>query len=400
MKARQLIYLFICNVTPLTIGMGLFPLLPSYAARFGATNTLVGLFFAIVYLSSAASVSLSGWLAARFAPRKVFLAGSLLGPPSMLLLGQATALWQVVFLTAMAWFSGGITLTLLSVYIGLAADERSRGRTFSLMFLAYPVGAVVGGTIISQVLAWSGYTLMFTSLGIVWMIQPVLGWIALRNWPAARAKGSMPNNAVTPAGQAFIALLAASLLSLLAINSGRLSTPLAMRHLDFAPSTIASTATVAGLFTIPVVLLLGTLSDRLGRARTLLLAYGLAACGVGMLLVATQLWHFWAAATLLFAAWCASRSIASALATDLLRPEQLNRELTRLSTMEAVASIIGFAGAGYALDKLGGSALYLLALALIGAAALLIRRPGARRAATTRPFTSLPAIAPGEPPAS
>ncbi|HEX5689801.1 MAG TPA: MFS transporter [Roseiflexaceae bacterium] len=401
MKARQLLPLFICNATPLTIGMGLFPLLPSYAAHFGATNTLVGLYLAIVSIASATSVSLTSWLGARFAPRKVFLVGSLLGPPSLWLLGQATTLWQVVLLTAMAWFSGGITLTLLSVYIGLAADKRSRGRTFSVMFLAYPVGAIVGGAIIGQVLAWSGYTMMFTILGLFWMVQPVLGWATLRQWPSARVVHVEPKTTVAPVGRTFAALLFSSLFALLAMNSGRLSTPLAMQNLAFAPSTIASTATVAGLFTIPVVLFLGTLSDRLGRARSLILTYVLAAFAIGTLLVATQLWHFWVAATLLFVAWCASRSIASALAADILQPQQLNRDLARLNTMDGVASIIGFAGTGFVLDTLGGTALYLLGLVLIGMAIFAqVQRQTHKTAPITSTFTSLSAVASGEPPIS
>ena len=40
MRNRQLAYLLICNIIPLVVGMGLFPLLPLYAAQFGATRTV------------------------------------------------------------------------------------------------------------------------------------------------------------------------------------------------------------------------------------------------------------------------------------------------------------------------------------------------------------------------
>jgi hypothetical protein len=48
MKLRTFIMLFICHAVPLFIGMGLFPLLPLYAARFGATRTDIGIFYAVV----------------------------------------------------------------------------------------------------------------------------------------------------------------------------------------------------------------------------------------------------------------------------------------------------------------------------------------------------------------
>lgn len=66
-----------------------------------------------------------------------------------------------------------------------------------------------------------------------------------------------------------------------------------MQALAFSASLVASTATVDGLAAIPATLLLGRLSDRLGRARLLAGAMALAglaptpgACGGGLALLA------------------------------------------------------------------------------------------------------------------
>src|SRR6266496_2868342 len=64
MKPRMFIMLFICHAVPLFICMGLFPLLPLYAARFGATRTDIGVFYEVVYIASTAGVLGTGWLAA------------------------------------------------------------------------------------------------------------------------------------------------------------------------------------------------------------------------------------------------------------------------------------------------------------------------------------------------
>ena len=102
MKPRMFIILFICHAVPLFIGMGLFPLLPLYAARFGATRTDIGVFYAVVYIASTAGVLGTSWLAARVSRRALFFAGATLGIPALVLMGHATALWQVVLLTACA----------------------------------------------------------------------------------------------------------------------------------------------------------------------------------------------------------------------------------------------------------------------------------------------------------
>src|SRR6266498_3878382 len=124
MKPRMFIMLFICHAVPLFIGMGLFPLLPLYAARFGAIRTDIGVFYAVVYIASTAGVFGTGWLAARVSRRALFFAGATLGIPALVLMGHATALWQVVLLTACVWLCGGITLTLLSVFTGVLRDPR------------------------------------------------------------------------------------------------------------------------------------------------------------------------------------------------------------------------------------------------------------------------------------
>ena len=385
MRYNKLIFVFVCNLVPLFIGMGLFPLLPLYAARFGATNTLVGLYYAAVYLASAGGVFLSGWLAARLSPRVVFVAGSGLGIPALALLGLATALWQVVLLTALVWLCGSTTLTLLSVYTGLIAGDGRRGRAFSLMFLAYPLGALLGGAVIGPLVATYGYTAMFAALGAIWTIQPLAALPLLRDTRfAGMVVRSASASGPAPLGSSFMLLLLSSLLALAAIGVGRLGSALAMHAAGFAPGAIASTATVSGLATIPATLLIGALSDRIGHRRTLLLSYLLAAGGLATLLLANQVWHYWLAATLLFVAWCASRSVASAMATDVLPAPALSRGLPWLNAMDSLASILGFAGAGYAMDTLGGAGLFAIALVLVGVGAQLLGVPG-RRIGAPRP---------------
>jgi MFS family permease len=385
-KIKTFIVLFICQAVPLFIGMGLFPLLPLYAARFGATHTDIGMLYAVMYIASTVAVLGTGWLAARMSRRRLFLIGATLGIPSMVLLGHATAFWQVVLLTALAWFCGGITLTLLSIFTSQLADPSQRGRIFSLLFLVYPLDSLVGGTVVGQMTAAYGYTTMFYALAAVWVIQPVVGLLGLRDPRITKASvETSSGHAAVPLGRPFALLLAASLLSIASVSIGRLGTSLSMQARGFAPDVIASTAIVGGLATIPLALIVGTLSDRFGRRPILAFSYLLAAAGTGTLIAAAAAWQFQLAATLLLAAWCINRAVASALATDLLPPEGLGRGLPRLGSMDSIASIVGFAASGVVMDAFGDTTLYVAATILAIAATVVLSGFTQRQRNAARP---------------
>jgi MFS family permease len=413
---RQLVYLFISNFAILFIGMGLFPLLPVYASQFGATSTVVGVYLAIVYLSITAGTMMTGWLADRFTRKRTFVAAGVLGAPALALLGQATALWQVVILTATVWFAGGVGLALVSVFTGLYADKSSRGKSFSLLALSSPLGAVIGGTVVGRLVEWQGYPLMFAALALVWSAWPLVALWKVQDKPpvlSARAptdpapgtarqgkwastgrerrvgtRASGSKNAAR-LGSTFQLLLVATLLSAVTVRVGRMGLSLSMQAEQFSPGAIANATVIGGLVTIPVTLWFGTLSDRLGRKRLLMAGFLVAAGGALTLSMAHQLWQFWLASALLLVAVSANGSVAAAFATDLLAPEALSRGMPRLHAMNWIAGIVGFAGGGYLMDTLEGTSLFVAIAALsLVAAALSGLLPGGRE----EPAPVLPSV--------
>ncbi|HSM59083.1 MAG TPA: MFS transporter [Candidatus Sulfomarinibacteraceae bacterium] len=379
MKNKQLLYLFLSNLIILFVGMGLFPLLPLYATDFGATPTVVGFYFAFTYVSNAAGTMLTG-PATRLLTRKgAFVASAALGIPALFLLGRAGALWQVFLLTGLLWFSGGMGVALANVFTGLHANGRQRGASFSLMYLGFPLGSLLGGAMIGRLVDTSGYPAMFTALAVLWTALPLVVLLGVKDKEVSggavhgKARQAQAATAAAKSGgsaldRQFHLLLLVTLLSSMAISASRLGAPMSMQALRFSAGAIASTATVSGLATIPIVLVFGRLSDRLGRERFLKLAYGLTATGALTLIVSTQLWHFWVAATLMMVALCASGAMASALATDVLPAEALSQGLPWVKGMGSVAGIVSFAGTGLVLDTVGGGALFVGAAALALAA--------------------------------
>ncbi len=369
----QLLYLFMSSFIILFVGMGLFPVLPVYATEFGATRTIIGLYYALMYAANAAGAMLTDRLAAYLTHKGLFVAIGLLGIPALMLLGQATTLWQVVMLTAIVWFCGGVGLALVNVFTAQRSGHNSRGKSFSLMFLAFPLGALFGGALVGRLVYSAGYHAMFLALGAVWAMLPVIGLFKLKiSSEINRARGATARQVTVRLGANFYRVLAMTLLASIAINTGRLGTALSMQAQGLSAGAISSTATVSGLITIPIALLIGALSDRLGRKAFLMLGYILAGCGALLLAFAANLWMFWIAATLILVALCTNGALASALVTDTLSPQARQRGLPWINAMNPVAGVLSFTSIGFVMDAVGPLPVYVSAASVALAAALML----------------------------
>ncbi len=377
MKNSHMPYLFFCNFTVFLAGGALLPLLPLYATGLGGTPTLIGLYLGLIYLAIAIGTMTPGWLAGRVPAKSLFIAAGVVGVPALALHTQATSLWQVVPLTAIVWFCGGVGTALVSVFIGLYGDNQRRGRSFSLMFLARPLGGIIGGLMAGQLVAWQGYPLLFAVLAVFWAGWPLFSPLALKKDVSITVPSPARTAASQTAGQlsqTFYLLLLAAFLSTIVVYVGRLGVSLSMQMLNFSPQAIAATTSVGYVVTIPITLLIGGLSDRLGRRGFLAICYLLAAGGVLVLSIATRFWHFGLVMVLLLLVTSANGSIAAAFATDLLKSNALSRGLSWLNAVTWLGGVAGFAGAGYFTDLLGISTLYLLTAMISALAAIPLVR--------------------------
>src|SRR3712207_974622 len=103
---------------------------------------------------------------------------------------------------------------------------------------------------------------------------------------------------------------------------------------------------MSGLATIPIVIMLGTLSDRFGHRHVLRLSPMLGIGGATVLIMARELWQFQLGASLLTLAAAINGSIGAALAAALLPPGSVGRYLPRFHALDSTASITGFGCAG------------------------------------------------------
>jgi MFS family permease len=228
---------------------------------------------------------------------------------------------------------------------------------------------------------------MFLTLSIFSLLGPLTALLlkddAIRQDEAMRALRVRKRPGL---GLRFYMLFLASLATMLAGYVFIMSRSFVMAELGFGVGAITTTSAIGEVPLLPFPLLLGCLSDRLGRKGFLIIGSLAAAAGLYGLTASASLWHFWIVSTLVTAAFVTG-GVGSALVVDVVPREALGKALSLFGATSWIAGILGCAGAGCALQYLGPVLTFVVsALLPLAAVALLIAiRPG--RANGNRPST-------------
>jgi len=361
LKNKQVVYLFLCNFAIVFIGFGLFPVLPLYATEFGASSSFIGVFLAITYIAISLGSIFAGQLSERMSRKTLFSAAGWLGTISLVLLSQANTLWQVVVLTSLVWFAGGVGISIVNVLMSLHTTSTIRGKAFGFLALTSPLGALIGSLIVGRLVAWSGYPLMLLVLAVEWSMFPILALTVVKYEPTCDQtpnRNVRANSHAIPAGTPYLLLLMTVLLASMTVSVGRMGLSMSMKDHLFSASDVSTANAFGGLLTIPVTLVMSVYSDKFGRKRFLLVGYILAMGSTMLLIIANQLWQFWAVSWLVLAARSVIASMAPAYASDILSRRLLSKALPWVGTMNWASGVVGFAGSGYVIDTFGAGLLY------------------------------------------
>lgn len=373
MNKRQLAALFLCNFAPFVVGSGALPLLPVYAATLGAPPVLTGYYLAVAYLGLAIGTFAAGWVSDRVHRRRALLAmAALIGIPTLWWVGQMERVWALVVLTGLVWSVGGFSMALTQIVAGLIAPPDARGQVYGLLALASGLGGLIGGLLTGPIVDRWGYPTMFAVLAfflVLWLVgAPLLG-------PGADAparSGQAADRGRTRLGRSYGLLFAASLISAVAGFVSILGRSLSMSALGLTATAISTTGAIGSAAGLPLPLLVGRWSDRVGRTRFLLLSYLASAAGLVLLALSTSFWHFWAAVVVGTVAVSVSSTVAPALVADLAPQDALGRGMGLYSTTGWLGAVIGFAGTGHAVQAMGmlptliaAAALPLVSIALL-----------------------------------
>jgi MFS family permease len=368
---KQLAALFMCSLVSWIIVQGLLSLLPVYAVRLGADPASTGYFLAFAFFALVLGTVSAGWLSDKFQKRKTLLiVAGFANIPITWLMGQATAFWQLAALTAIVWFFVGMTFTTISTLAGLFAGEAERGKVFGILAVNTSLGALIGGSLSGRIVDQWGYPGLFLIAAIWWLFQPLT---ALFIQDKVVAKPQYDTKVISPTqfGWAFYLFLLAHVIAFGANFFSLLGRPLLMDSLHFDAATISGVLAVGGVVSIPLPILAGWLSDRVGRYGLIMLCFLMSALGLFILAGSAELWHFWVSSILL-AGTGVSLAIGPALVTDLVPPESLGKALAWYGFAPSTGGIIGFATTGYAIQTFGttitfiaGAVLTVIAIAFV-----------------------------------
>ncbi len=408
MPKKQLIALLLCSVVFWTVGNGIVPLLPVFTNSLGADTAVAGYSLAVAYVALAAGAMAAIWAEGRVKSlRRLLILSALLSPPFMYLMGQATSILQLVIFMSLAMFLGGLGIALLGILAGYSAGEQERGRVFGALAVTGSVGMLLGGlTAGPATVAW-GYPGLFAAAAAFSLLNPLLALLVEDQPIAPRKAVSAPLSRdadaipltrdadATPAagmeesalaavgekaslGRGFWLLFLAAVVAMAANVASQIGRSLAMADLGFNATAISSTVAVSGVITLPLPLLAGWLSDRIGRRLILGISYAAVTLALLVLANAVQLWHFWAVIALATVQSVVGGAVTPALGADLAPRPALGQAMALLSLTTWIGGVLGFAATGEAVKALGlsPSMLFAALLPVVGVAMLgFIRRP-------------------------
>jgi len=362
MGKRQLVSLFFCSLVPWIVGNGLIPLLPIYASQLGANAAVSGFYLAISYLALALGALSAGWVTGRFHRHQppLIIAG-LVGIPASWLMGHVSTIAELTALTAILWFFGGLGMALIGILAGLSASENERGKIFGILALTSGLGAFIGNLGIGWLVDRWGYSTMFNVLAIFLVFWPLIALFLEDKEVKRSGLENVQGQKSASLGKSFYFLFTASILASVTGFFIVLMRSLLMDNLEFSPLEISSTGAMGGLIALPFPLVMGWLSDRIGRKTFLFLGYLSALVSIAVLAFSKMLWNFWVALALQGIA-TGSNGIGNALVTDLIPRESVGKGLAIFNSGMWIGGVIGFITAGYILQNLG----FLLAFIIGG----------------------------------
>lgn len=361
---------------------------------FAASRAEVASVQSAVLLLGGFSGPLVGWAFDRLGPRRVIQGGALLAALAFAGASQATSLPVLV---AVYGLVGGLGLSALGSQTNMALAAlwypRARGRAIAVADLGTGFGAFLfiplGQALVSTV-GWRGTLLAWAAL----LVAVVLPLNAFQRLPPAPESplGGGPERAVPAAPGGWTlgrAVVSAPFWWLVATRfCGACAFPLMNTHMvayaigqGVSPAAAATALGSVSLVSLPGRLLTGWLSDRLGRAATLTLAYASAVLGIGCLsLLAVTGAPVWLGlyVVLYGLAQGSSGIVASARAADVFAGPAFGAIYGWLTLALGPGEALGAWAGGRIFDATGSylPAFGLVVLALAGGAAAIWRVRG------------------------
>jgi MFS family permease len=328
----------------------------------------------------------AGWVIDRFGPRRVMLAGILMGGGALVGLGftSTLALFYVCYLfNALGYVCGGPlpAQVLLSRWF-----DRHRGKAMGFAYLGIGIGGAIVPILAYRLTQAFGWRSALVMLGVLMIaIAFPIAWF-VREWPVGHVEPQQARRApLAPLGPAlrtpaFYLILAGSMCSIGAIG-GTIQNLKLYLSLDghYEQVLIARVLSVVLVGSLVGRILMGYLADRWARRHVMLLIYSIVATSIPLLIVADSPVGLYVFALAFGVGLGGDYMIIPLMAADLFGVQALGRLLGIVLTADGIAEAVMPMAVAAIRDRTGsydGGFALLVVLAALGAIAVsLLPRP-------------------------
>ena len=352
------------------------PILPLYLANvLKLDKSFIGLTEGLVTSSASIFKVVSGYLSDRFRSRKsiVFIGYllSLIGRP---LLAVATAGPAVLLFRFMDGVGKGIKDSPKDALIADTTEAATRGKSFGIARMLDTLGSVVGPLVLFGILYLLRdnslkYQYVFVIAAIPLFFTLAIVQIYVKETPLKEKKNSEVPSSILP--RKFYIFLAIMVVFTLGNSS---DTFLILRAQNVGVGVLAIPLVYAlfNFFYASASVPLGSLSDRIGRERVIILgwlAYALAYLGFALAAEAYQIWLLFAFYGIYYAT---TEGVAKALIADLVVSEHRGKAYGIYNSVSGLIALPASVIAGFLWDSVSASAPFFFGAAMAGLATVLL----------------------------
>ena len=324
---------------------------------------------------------LAGWIIDRFGPRRLMLAGIVMGGIALIGLSRMTSLWQFYFFyffNALGYMCGG---PLPNQVLVSRWFDKSRGKAMGIIYLGIGIGGMLVPQIARGLTASFGWRDALMVLGILMIaVAFPMAWFVKENPEHQVLKASQhepkPEFAKILRSWPFYLLVIGSMCSIGAVAGTSQNIKLFLSiDLEYSQQLAANVLSIILASSIVGRLLMGWLADRIEKKYVMVLIYSLVALSIPLLYFSQTPGVIYLFAFIFGVALGGDYMIIPLMAAELFGVKVLGRVMGLVITLDGVAEALAPMLAAKIRDSTGSYAngfAALIVLAIIGTVAVIM----------------------------
>jgi MFS family permease len=324
---------------------------------------------------------LAGWIIDRFGPRRLMLAGIVMGGIALIGLSRMTSLWQFYFFylfNALGYMCGG---PLPNQVLVSRWFDKSRGKAMGIIYLGIGIGGMLVPQIARGLTASFGWRDALMALGILMIaVAFPMAWFVKENpeHQVLKASQDTPKPEFTKILRSwpFYLLVIGSMCSIGAVAGTSQNIKLFLSiDLEYSQQLAANVLSIILASSIVGRLLMGWLADRIEKKYVMVLIYSLVALSIPLLYFSQTPGIIYLFAFIFGVALGGDYMIIPLMAAELFGVKVLGRVMGLVITLDGVAEALAPMLAAKIRDSTGSYAngfAALIVLAVIGTVAVIM----------------------------